>query len=83
MSTLTAASAILAACSKPTAEVIKETVKETVEVPVEKTVKETVQVSVEKNVVITATPPPPAEVTMQYWMPNCDTQCGNPIRDGR
>jgi len=78
MSTLTAASAILAACSKPTAEVIKETVKETVEVPVEKTVKETVQVSVEKNVVITATPPPPAEVTMQYWMPSCDTQCWEP-----
>jgi len=52
LSVAAAAGTVLAACAAPEPEVIRETVKETVEVEVE------VPVEVEKEVVITATPAP-------------------------
>ena len=71
MSTLTAAGAALAGCATPTPEVIKEVVKETVEVPVAQTVevevKETVEV--EKIVEVTAEVPEaePVELRIAWW----------------
>jgi len=65
---------LLVACPAPTAQVVKEVVKETVEVEkevvVEKVVKETVEVEkevvVKEEVVVTATPEPKEPVVLRY-----------------